>query len=351
MKKAALLAYAFLVGTAGLSCSTDYQWSKQSSGTTAEFRGLSAAGPNVVWAGGRNGTYGRTTDGGETWTSGTVAGALDLFFIDVHAVDENTAYLLGTNFDGSLAKIYKTADGGAIWIEQYRDSTPGVFFDGLAFWDAESGIAFSDPVADGFLIVTTEDGGATWNRVPPQAIPPPLPGEAGFAASGTAIAVYGDSSVWIGTGGGHVGRVYRSTDRGRTWSVSETPIAAGPTAGIFGLTFWDADNGVAVGGDHTRPNEASDNVARTRDGGRSWTLAGRALPAGVRWGVTHATAVEHPILVATGRSGWGYSRDEGATWAAGDTVGFNTVAAAAAGSSFWLAGTQGRVARLRLPLR
>jgi photosystem II stability/assembly factor-like uncharacterized protein len=351
MKSTPVVVSALLTVTAGLSCSSEPRWTEQSSGTTVEFRGLSAAGPNVVWAAGRNGTYGRTVNGGETWTSGTVAGASELFFIDVHAVDANTAYLLGTHFDGGLAKIYKTTDGGAVWIEQYRDTTPGVFFDGMAFWDPESGIAFSDPVADGFLIVTTDDGGTTWTRVPPEAIPPPLRGEAGFAASGTAIAVYGDSSVWIGTGGGPVGRIYRSTDRGRTWSVSETLIAAGPTSGIFGITFWDADNGVAVGGDHTRPQDATDNVARTRDGGRSWTLVGRAQPAGVRWGITHATGHGGPILVATGPSGWGYSSDAGATWQVGDTLGFNTVTAAPAEATLWLAGTQGRVARLRFPLR
>jgi hypothetical protein len=351
MKKTACFASAVLLGIAGLSCSQDYRWSEQSSGTTAEFRGLSAAGTGIVWAAGRSGTYARSLDDGETWMSGTVAGALELFFIDVHAVDANTAYLLGTHFDGGLAKIYKTVDSGAVWIEQYRDTTPGAFFDGLAFWDAESGIAFSDPVADGFLIVTTEDGGTTWTRVPPEALPPPLPGEAGFAASGTAIAVYGDSSVWIGTGGGPVGRIYRSTDRGRTWSVSETPIAAGPTSGIFGITFWAAEDGVAVGGDHTRPDDPSDNVARTRDGGRTWTLAGRAQPPGVRWGVTHIRGSDGPIIVATGPSGWGYSRDAGATWQVGDTVGYNTVTAAPARASLWLAGADGRVARLRLPRR
>jgi photosystem II stability/assembly factor-like uncharacterized protein len=351
MRKAALLASAVLAATASLSCAPEYWWAEQSSGTTAEFRGLSAAGPKVVWAAGRYGTYARSVDGGETWTTGTVAGALDLFFIDVHAVDADTAYLLGTHFERGLAKIYKTRDGGATWIEQYRDSTPGVFFDGMAFWDAESGIGFSDPVADGFLIITTEDGGATWSRVPPQSVPPPLPGEAGFAASGTAIATYGDSSVWIGTGGGHVGRVYRSTDRGRTWSVSETPIAANSTSGIFGLTFWDADNGVAVGGDHTRPSDALDNVARTRDGGRTWTPAGRSQPPGVRWGVTHISGEGGPIIVATGPSGWGYSADVGATWQVGDTVGFNTVTPAPVDATLWLAGAQGRVARLRFPHR
>jgi photosystem II stability/assembly factor-like uncharacterized protein len=332
------------------NCSRDIQWASQSSGSTAEFRGLSAASATVVWAAGRNGTYARTVDGGATWTSETVAGASELFFIDVYAVDENTAYLLGTHFEGGLAKIYKTVDGGAVWIEQYSDSTPGVFFDGMAFWDAESGVAFSDPVEGSFLVITTADG-VTWMRVPPENIPAPLDGEAGFAASGTAITVQGDSSVWFGTGGGHVGRVYSSTDRGRTWTVSETPLAGNSSSGVFGVTFWDSENGVAVGGDHTQPQAASDNVALTRDGGRTWSLAGRPQPAGVRWGVTHVQGSTGPLLVATGPSGWGFSRDAGATWEAGDTLGFGTVGAAPEAGIVWLAGVEGRVARVRLPRR
>jgi photosystem II stability/assembly factor-like uncharacterized protein len=350
MKKYVPTLTTLLCCTVLTSCSKDIRWASQSSGTTAEFRGLSAASATVVWAAGRNGTYARTVDGGATWTSETVAGASELFFIDVHAVDENTAYLLGTHFEGRLARIYKTVDGGAVWIEQYSDSTPGVFFDGMAFWDAESGIAFSDPVEGSFLIITTADG-TNWTRVPPVNIPEPLEGEAGFAASGTGITVEGDSSVWFGTGGGHVGRIYRSTDRGRSWTVSETPLAGNSTSGVFGVTFWDSQNGVAVGGDHTQPQAASDNVARTRDGGRTWSPAGRSQPAGVRWGVTHVQSRTGPILVATGPSGWGYSTDAGATWQAGDTSGFGTVGAAPEAGIVWLAGVEGRVARLRLPKR
>ena len=114
---------------------------------------------------------------------------------------------------------------------------------------------------------------------------PPLSGEAGFAASGTAITVQGMDSVWIGTGGGRVARVYRSVDRGRTWSAAETPLPGGQTAGIFGIAFRDALNGVAVGGDYTRRYEAAENVIRTDDGGLTWRVAGRAQPFGQTLGV------------------------------------------------------------------
>jgi photosystem II stability/assembly factor-like uncharacterized protein len=219
----------------------------------------------------------------------------------------------------------------------------------MAFWDADNGVAFSDPVDGSFLIVRTSDGGTTWDRVPPENIPPPLPGEAGFAASGTAITVQGSDKVWFGTGGGHVGRVYRSNDRGHTWSVAETPIAGNSTAGVFGIVFWDEMNGVAVGGDHTKPNDPIENVAQTTDGGLTWSLVGASQPEGVRWGVGGVLSGKAPALVAVGPSGLGYSLDFGATWTALDTLGFNTVGGS--GRRFWVAGMEGRIGRLQIPAR
>jgi len=351
-RRPALPAIAsLLVCVACVACRGTPQPELQSSGTSAEFRGLSAASETVVWAAGRNGIYARTIDGGATWQADSVPGASELFFIDVHAVDESTAYLLGTHFEGGEARIYKTTDGGAHWALQYRDTTPGVFFDGMAFWDAERGVAFSDPVDGSFLIIRTDDAGATWERVPPESIAPPLPGEAGFAASGTAIAVWGTEHVWFGTGGGDVARVFRSSDRGRSWTAAETPIPGNASSGIFGLAFRDSLNGVAVGGDYTKRQEASDNVIRTGDGGRTWAIAGRSEPAGVRYGATYAPAQAGPILVATGPSGWGYSADDGLGWTLIDTLGYNTLSAVRRGGTVWAAGVEGRIAKFRIPTR
>ena len=89
-------------------------------------------------------------------------------------------------------------------------------------------------------------------------MPAALPGEGAFAASGTCLVVQGDRNAWFGTGGG---RVFRSTDRGRSWTVHTTPIRAGNgTSGIFSLAFWDADHGVAVGGDYKEPDRAGQGL-------------------------------------------------------------------------------------------
>jgi photosystem II stability/assembly factor-like uncharacterized protein len=72
----------------------------QKTNTDASLHGLSIAGDNVVWASGTGGTFVRTTDGGETWHVGTVAGAEKLDFRDVYAIDGETAF---ANFMGDRA--------------------------------------------------------------------------------------------------------------------------------------------------------------------------------------------------------------------------------------------------------
>src|ERR1700675_2843194 len=90
-----------------LSTVASSQWTLQTSGTTARFRGVSAASSTVAWASGSGGTYSRTTDGGASWQSSVMPGESQLDFRDVQAVDDNTAYLLSIG-PGEASRIYKT---------------------------------------------------------------------------------------------------------------------------------------------------------------------------------------------------------------------------------------------------
>jgi len=106
-------------------------WTVQESGTTARLRGVSAVDAQVVWASGSNGTFVRTTDGGAHSQPSTVPGATDLDFRDIHAVDDNTAYLLSVG-EGQKSRIYKTRNGGKTWTLQFMNSESAAFFDGFA---------------------------------------------------------------------------------------------------------------------------------------------------------------------------------------------------------------------------
>ncbi len=320
-------------------------WQPLDSGTTASFRGLSAATDDVVWVSGTSGTWGRTADGGDTWTMRQMPGAEELDFRDVDAFGDRVAYLMSAG-PGDASRIYKTTDGGETWALQHTNPSPEGFWDGMAFWDAERGLLYGDPVDGRFVVLATGDGGATWSRVPDAGMPPALEGEAGFAASGSGLAVVDGGHAWFGTGG-PAARVFHSADYGESWTVAETPILAGKgAAGIFSLAFPDTLHGIAVGGDYTQPEATAGNAAMTRDGGLHWQAAGSSPPAGYRSGVAHAPGTGGRMLIAVGTSGSDLSLDGGETWTPLGADNHNAVRFGSSACAAWAAGPEGRLARL-----
>jgi photosystem II stability/assembly factor-like uncharacterized protein len=321
------------------------QWVPQQSGTTAEFRGLVATSASVVWASGTRGRVARTKDGGATWSVDSVPGASGLDFRAVAPRSDRLAWVVSAGpAEQGQAQIFRTTEG-ANWIRQFTTAQAGVFLDAIAFWDDRHGIAMSDPVGGKLFLLATDDGGDTWTQIPADAAPAVLPGEAAFAASGTCLVVQGSSNVWIGTGGGARARVFRSTDRGRTWQVADTPLHAGNAAsGIFSLAFSDSRHGVAVGGEYSKPKEEFDNVAVTDDGGATWRRARGPLPRGYMSAVAVVPASGGRQLVAVGLAGTARSDDAGESWTMVDTVAYNSITFAPSGDG-WAAGPRGRIAK------
>ncbi|MGO9650404.1 MAG: WD40/YVTN/BNR-like repeat-containing protein [Terriglobales bacterium] len=244
----------------------------QNSHTTENLRGLSTPAPNIAWASGTHGTYLRTTDAGNTWLPAQVPGAESLDFRDVEAFHSDLAYLLAAG-PGDQSRIYKTTDAGKTWSLQFTNQDPKGFFDCMAFWNPDHGIAVGDPVNNKFELISTEDGGQHWTPISPDKLPPAIAGEGAFAASGTCITVQGKNNVWFASGG-KAARVFHSTDAGKSWSVTETPVVHGvDSAGIFSIAFRDSKHGVIAGGDYQHPEKDGPNLAFTNDAGRTWTLA------------------------------------------------------------------------------
>jgi photosystem II stability/assembly factor-like uncharacterized protein len=312
----------------------------QNSGVDIQLRGISAVSDKVAWASGAKGTVLRTIDGGVTWETLTIAGADSLDFRDIQAFDQKTALVLSIG-PGDQSRIYKTVDGGRIWQRQFTNSDPKAFYDCFAFWDHTHGIAVSDSVDGKFLIIATSDG-MTWNPVMTKKMPAALPNEGAFAASGTCIATFGKNDVWFGTGAPSA-RVFHSADRGKNWTVAETPILHGePTQGVFSLAFWTAKDGIAVGGDYKEFKKGEKTAAFTHDGGKTWTLASKP-PQGYRSAV--ALGASH-TLVAVGTSGADVSHDYGNSWSPLFKEDLNALALT--GNSGWAVGPAGKIVTIDL---
>jgi photosystem II stability/assembly factor-like uncharacterized protein len=176
-------------------------------------------------------------------------------------------------------------------------------------------------------------------------MPPARENEGAFAASGTNVAVFGRAHVWIGTGAAARSRVLRSADGGRTWSIANTPLASGPSSGIFSIAFRDERHGIVVGGDYRKETEAVENVAVTDDGGATWTLIKERGLSGFR-SVVAPVPGEPGSWLAVGPSGADLSHDDGRTWTPLPGPGFHTFSFARGARIGWGAGEKGMIARL-----
>jgi photosystem II stability/assembly factor-like uncharacterized protein len=310
-------------------------WTPQTSNTTSSLRGVSVVNEKVVWASGTKGAYLITTDGGGNWKAATVQGAADMDFRAIHAFDDKTAVLMSIG-SGEKSRIYKTKNGGGTWDVLYTNPDPKGFFDAIAFWDKSHGILLGDPVDGHFVVMTTDDGGETWKR---EKTPAALPNEGAFAASNSCMFLIGLHEVWFGTGGA---RVFHSSDGGKKWSVATTPIRNdSPSAGIFSIAFLNPLYGIAVGGDYSKPADATHNVAITEDGGKKWT-APESSPSGFRSAITFLA--DRKMWIATGTSGSDVSTDKGKTWKQFDKGDYNAMSFLLSYAG-WAVGPKGAIGR------
>ena len=317
-------------------------WSLQTSGVQSRLRGVSAVSDRVAWASGADSTVLRTTDGGLSWKILTVTND-DLDFRDIDAVDVSTAYVLSIG-NGPASRIYKTTDAGATWTLQFKNDDAKAFYDAMSFWDRDHGIVIGDSIGGQFCIMTTNNGGQTWMRVPTSALPPALENEGAFAASGTNIALFGKCHAWIGTGAAAKARVLRTADCGRTWKIAETPLIAGASAGIFSIAFRDSKHGLVVGGDYRQEKVAIDNLAITSDGGVTWKLL-KGL-TGFRSAIAYVPGAKTKTLVAVGPAGAEYSTNEGRTWQELAGPGFDTLSFASGQPIAYATGARGSIGKL-----
>jgi photosystem II stability/assembly factor-like uncharacterized protein len=314
----------------------------QTSGTTSRLIAVSPVDERVVWASGAGGTFLRTTDGGNTWRAGVVPGADSLQFRDVEGVSATVAYLLSIG-PGPESRIYKTADGGQNWALQFQNQDPKAFYDCFDFWAPDRGITFSDGAGGRFPAIQTNDG-RTWHNIS-KKLPPAQTGEGSFAASGTCVTTEGDRNAWIGTGAARKARILATNDAGKSWTSYATPIRGDSTSGIASVAFRDRLHGIIGGGNVADTTGGQKNVARSDDGGRTWTLATPTPFGGAVYGLTYVPG-QRLTVVATGPGGAAWSSDEGKSWSSLPGVSNYWGLAFASRKAGWLVGDRGAILKV-----
>lgn len=296
------------------------QWTSLGSGITPTPRtifSLSAVNENVIWGIAMHPSYlgfpiqefTKTIDGGQSWLPGNFNTGDAYSALYIHALDENTAWVVMTNNpQQNLAKILKTVDGGVTWTQQptgFPNTNEAAV--GIYFWNELEGMAIGSPgtgqLSDVVSAYFTDDGGNNWQKVVSPEWPALVAGEGIWVYGGKGVFAVYEDHVWMGT---RKNRVLHSTDRGKTWTISPT----GQTSpdGISSVAFRDAQNGLAITGSPLK-------VARTVDGGASWELLTTSFTSNqYGYQVEHIPGTRSTYYIVLNASQAAISYNDGLKW-------------------------------------
>ena len=246
-----------------------------------------------------------------------------LHFRSVAAL-KDAVFVLSIGNPGVLYKIGFNGEEATNIEEVYSERGEKVFYDAIAFWNDQEGIAMGDPTDNCLSIIVTRDGGNNWEKISCDVLPEVESGEAAFAASNTNIAIV-KNHVWIASGGKR-SRVFHSADKGVNWEVFETPMLQGGTmTGIYSIDFYDENTGVIFGGNWEKKEFNEGNKALTKDGGKTWELLSNGAGPGYRSSVSFVPGTKGKGLVAVGSPGISYSNDQGENWMEMSKEGFYAI--------------------------
>jgi len=297
-----------------ISVSESGGWTEQATGFEAASRGIdfiSVVDENIIWAKAYDGAstsnkikeFTKTTDGGTSWTPGTIDIAGDIYPAMVHAYNADTAWIpMYPNSTGAGGGIYITGDGGSTWTKQTSATFTGdaAFANVVYFWNKDEGFCQGDPNDGYFEIYTTSDGGDTWTRVEQANIPDPSASDE-YGTVGL-FCVDDDGVAYFNT---TKGRIFKSIDKGANWTIITTPLT-----GRTRIAFADEDNGIIMEAGN------KDKAYFTTDGGANWTKISDADLFGSAIAYVPGTERMYVSSSADGDKGAGasYSIDGGKTW-------------------------------------
>lgn len=302
----------------GLSSNAQF-WTPKATGFATATRGIgsiSIPDANNIWVSATDGSaaasltvkeLSKSTDGGNTWTPITLGlgvGTGGLGVGSVCAISGTTAWISLNPGTGGVGGVWKTTDSGATFTKQVSAAFAADSFTNFVyFWDANNGIAQGDPQGGYFEIWTTTNGGTTWTRTPSANIPAPLSAtEYGY----TDNYYVSGNTIWFGTSSG---RLFKSTNFGINWTVSQTPITDFGSTINGDCAFSSPTDGLLV--------SSTGTLYSTTNGGTTFTPV---VATGFFTGDICYVPGTTGTFVSTGTTGSSYSTNNGLTWTAIDAI-------------------------------
>jgi photosystem II stability/assembly factor-like uncharacterized protein len=286
----------------------------------------------------------KTTNSGGSWQRIAVHGAKPSFASIV--IDADTP---GTIFatDDSYPGIYTSIDGGTSWSVV---TLPLQAADGIHVFPGSRGTLYATTTSG--AVFTSTDAGATWRRAGteaslgygPLAVDPQNPDTVYGSGDGVAKSVDGGhswttnhrglvntsiSSLVIAPGSpaifyaGGYGRVFKSTDRGKTWRASSSGFEATTTVATLAVDPQHSQT-IFAGDPWSGPGGArSSGLFKSIDGGLTWSTVHTGFPENAVQAVAIDPQRPSTVYVGACKGGCGVwsgtllkTVDGGATWRA-----------------------------------
>jgi len=326
-------------------------WVTQDSGTNLELNSVFFIDSLYGWAvggGGNSGIILRTTNGGQNWL--TAYTDTQSIFEAAWFISRQTGWVAGGRdnyvvMDSTCQKILKTTDGGITWQRQWnRNSSSnwrclyGVCFVGNNGWATVEGWN-DNPESTGCIIHTT-DGGTTWTTQSLVGAYCLCPWDIHFPSISRGVCSGGINLYPYDNTDGHI---WYTSNGGTSWSSGHNWVPGTAAMGFF-TNVWMVDTlkGWCVGSAFGMSVREPGRVARTTNGGQSWSLCNPS-PLRPFWGVYFADSSWGWIgttaggILLTTNSGRNWQDDNsGVTNRISDIHGINR-------NNAWAVGTNGTI--------
>ena len=333
-----------------LSLNAQYQMKELTAQKGVSIRAMSVPSSKVIWASGSKGMVAKSTNEGLSFEWMQVKGYEKRDFRAMHAWNDQEAIIVAVS---APAIILKTLDGGTSWNKVYENSDTSMFLDALNFSDVNHGTVIGDPIDGHLFVLTTNNKGATWNKMSNSFFKSTLNnGEAFFASSNSNLIHLGKELVFVT--GGLSSRLWKN-------GIAEAlPLLQGKSStGANSIAISPNGNRVViVGGDFANDTIAIQNIVgyqlfKTPNSDLKhlsnqqvvWKKMNLSNPNGYKSCVEF---IDNNRLITCGTSGVDLSKDKGASWEKISDASFHIVKKHPTKTGAYLAGSGGRISFVEL---